>query len=64
MLGLEFDFEVSALREKLIYQEFIFTGSASKKNLLRILPPLNITKEAIDFFVKGLKNALATLKLN
>lgn len=64
MLGLEFDFEVSSLREKLIYEEFIFTGSASQKNLLRILPPLNITKEAIDLFVKGLKNALATLKLN
>ncbi|MGH2666491.1 aspartate aminotransferase family protein [Flavobacterium sp.] len=61
MLGLEFDFEVNPLREKLIYDEFIFTGSASQKNLLRILPPLNITKEAIDFFVKGLKNALATL---
>ncbi|TGD58232.1 aspartate aminotransferase family protein [Flavobacterium humi] len=61
MLGLEFDFEVSALREKLIREEYIFTGNASQKNLLRILPPLNITKEAIDFFVKGLQNALATL---
>lgn len=61
MLGLEFDFDISKLREKLIYEEFIFTGSASQKNLLRILPPLSITKEDIDFFVKGLKNALATL---
>lgn len=61
MLGLEFDFEISALREKLIYEEFIFTGSASQKNLLRILPPLSITKEDIDFFVNGLKKALVTL---
>ncbi|MET0759428.1 MAG: aminotransferase class III-fold pyridoxal phosphate-dependent enzyme, partial [Flavobacterium sp.] len=61
MLGLEFDFDISELRKKLIYEEFIFTGSASQKNLLRILPPLTITKSDIDFFVKGLKNALSTL---
>ncbi|HLF51802.1 aspartate aminotransferase family protein [Flavobacterium sp.] len=61
MLGLEFDFDISELRKKLIYEEFIFTGSASQKNLLRILPPLIITNSDIDFFVKGLKKALATL---
>lgn len=61
MLGLEFDFEINELRKKLIYEEFIFTGNASQKNLLRILPPLSITKENIDFFTSGLKNALHNL---
>lgn len=61
MLGLEFDFDVSKLRQKLIYEEYIFTGNAAQKNLLRILPPLSITKDDTDYFVKGLKNALATL---
>src|SRR5690606_37389005 len=61
MLGLEFDFEVNELRKKLIYNEFIFTGSASQKNLLRILPPLSINKEDIDRFFIGLKNALKDL---
>ncbi|ESU26505.1 class III aminotransferase [Flavobacterium limnosediminis JC2902] len=61
MLGLEFEFEVNELRKKLIYEEFIFTGNASQKNLLRILPPLSITKEDIDFFTIGLKNALHNL---
>ena len=61
MLGLEFDFDVSELRQKLIYEEYIFTGNAAQKNLLRILPPLSITKDDTDYFVKGLKNALATL---
>lgn len=61
MLGLEFDFEVNELRKKLIYDEFIFTGNASQKNLLRILPPLSISKEDIDFFTNGLKNALHNL---
>lgn len=61
MLGLEFDFEINELRKKLIYNEFIFTGSASQKNLLRILPPLSINKEDIDRFFVGLKNALKDL---
>lgn len=59
MLGLEFDFDTAVLRKKLIYDEFIFTGSASQKNLLRILPPLNITNKDIDAFKKGLIRALA-----
>lgn len=61
MLGLEFNFEINELRKKLIYNEFIFTGSASQKNLLRILPPLSINKEDIDRFFIGLKNALKDL---
>lgn len=61
MLGLEFDFDINELRKKLIYNEFIFTGSASQKNLLRILPPLSINKEDIDRFFIGLKNALKDL---
>lgn len=58
MLGLEFDSEVGALRKELIYNEKIFTGGAMNKNLLRILPPLNITKTAIDSFVAALKKIL------
>jgi acetylornithine/N-succinyldiaminopimelate aminotransferase len=58
MLGLEFDYDVTELRKKLIYEEHIFTGNASQKNLLRILPPLSITKEDVDVFFAGLKRAL------
>ncbi|MGY6648952.1 aspartate aminotransferase family protein [Wenyingzhuangia sp. IMCC45574] len=58
MLGLEFDFEVGDLRKKLIYDKKIFTGGAMNKNLLRILPPLNITKAEIDVFVSALKELL------
>lgn len=63
MLGLEFDFEVSELRQKLIYEGHIFTGNASQKNLLRILPPLSITQQDIDYFVNGLQNALNSLSI-
>tara|TARA_R110002051_G_scaffold298457_4_gene365298 strand:+ start:3599 stop:4723 length:1125 start_codon:yes stop_codon:yes gene_type:complete len=58
MLGLEFDFEVAELRKKLIYNQFIFTGGANNKNLLRILPALNITEQHIDLFFEALKKEL------
>ncbi|PCE65933.1 aspartate aminotransferase family protein [Sediminicola luteus] len=59
MLGLEFDFEVAPLRKALIFEQRIFTGSAKNKNLLRILPPLTITKAQVDTFFVALAKALA-----
>ena len=63
MFGLEFDFDVTELRKNLIYKQFIFTGNASQKNLLRILPPLSITSSQINQFTVGLKNALESIKI-
>lgn len=62
MLGVEFDFDVSDLRKKMIIDKHIFTGSANNKNLLRILPPLTVNKNAIDTFIIALKESLAELK--
>ena len=59
MLGLEFDFPISELRKKLIFNHKIFTGSAKNPNLLRILPPLTVTKEHVDMFFKALKSELS-----
>ena len=58
MLGLEFEFDISKLREKLIYKHGIFTGGSSKKNVLRILPPLNIKKSHINILYDALKKEL------
>ena len=58
MLGLEFDFEISELRKKLIYDYHIFTGGASNKKVLRILPPLTIRKIHIDQFFEALVYSL------
>ncbi len=63
MLGVEFDFDVSELRKKMIIEKHIFTGSANNKNLLRILPPLTIKKEAIDTFISALTESLEELKM-
>jgi len=58
MLGLEFDFPVAALRKKLLFDHFLFTGSSKNPNLIRILPPLTIKKEHIDLFFKALAQKL------
>lgn len=62
MLGLEFDFEVGGLRKKLIYDNHIFTGGASNKKLLRILPPLTVRKEHINMFFEALIEVLAEVE--
>ncbi|MFT5619580.1 MAG: acetylornithine/N-succinyldiaminopimelate aminotransferase, partial [Arenicella sp.] len=56
MLGVEFDFPIKELRLELLHKHQIFTGSSANPNLLRILPPLNITKEDSKAFLKALKN--------
>lgn len=58
MLGLEFDHEVGQMRKDLIYKHHIFTGGASNKNLIRILPPLTIREKHLDTFFKALKQVL------
>ena len=58
MLGVEFDYPVKDLRSQLLYQFQIFTGGSANPNLLRILPPLNITIEEIKPFVQALKKLL------
>lgn len=58
MLGVEFDFEVNELRKRLIFEKHIFTGGSNNKKLLRILPPLTITKEQISYFITSLKELL------
>ncbi|WP_378187295.1 aspartate aminotransferase family protein [Aquimarina sp. W85] len=59
MLGLQFEFEVSSLRKALLYKYHIFTGAAKNPRVLRILPPLTITKLDIDIFIKALRLELA-----
>lgn len=59
MLGLEFDFPVSEIRKTLIHKHHIFTGSAANPNVLRILPPLTITKQHINMFFEALQKLIA-----
>jgi acetylornithine aminotransferase len=58
MIGVEFDQPVAGLRKTLLYEHHIFTGSSSNKNVLRLLPPLSITKEECDLLIQALNKVL------
>jgi len=64
MLGIEFPFATSELRNILIKEENVFTGSASAKNVIRLLPPLNLQKAEADMFITKLIKSLPKLKQN
>ena len=55
MLGLEFDFPIKEMRSRLITEKKIFTGSAKSPKVLRLLPPLCITKADCDEFLSAIK---------
>ena len=51
MIGIEYKGEVAPLRRRLLYQDHIFTGVAGK-NMVRLLPPLCLTRDEAGVFVK------------
>ncbi|MFG6426430.1 MAG: aminotransferase class III-fold pyridoxal phosphate-dependent enzyme [Muribaculaceae bacterium] len=57
MIGIEFDFPIEELRKKLLFEHHIFTG-ISGKNVIRLLPPLPLSKEQADHFVVTLEKVL------
>lgn len=59
MLAVILDDTAADLRKQLLFEHHIFTGSAADKNAIRILPPLNISKEELNQFLKALKSVLS-----
>ena len=57
MIGIDLDIPHKEVRVPLIHQEHCFTGCAGT-NILRLLPPLCLTKEEADNFVERLKRVL------
>lgn len=58
MIGLQFDQPVAALRNHLLYEHKVFTGSSSDKNVMRLLPPLNINQNQADHFINKLTESI------
>ena len=54
MIGVQLEPKYAELRNKLLFENYIFTGG-SKNNVLRLLPPLSISKEEIDTFIDAFK---------
>jgi len=57
MIGIDLDCPHKDVRQPLIYQEHCFTGCAGT-NILRLLPPLCLTKQDADDFIERLKRVL------
>lgn len=60
MIGIVLDIPHKEIRQRLIHEEHCFTGCAST-NILRVLPPLCLTKEEVDDFMGRLKRVFDTL---
>jgi acetylornithine aminotransferase len=58
MIGVEFDFPIKELRDKLVYEHHIFVGNSNNANTLRLLPSLAITKGEVDLLIAALKKTL------
>ena len=57
MIGIDLDVPHKDVRQPLIYEQHCFTGCAGT-NILRLLPPLCLTKQDADEFIERLKRCL------
>jgi len=57
MIGIEYDFAVKDLRNKLLFEHKMFTGVAGA-NTLRLLPSLALGKDEADMFLEALRVCL------
>ncbi len=64
MIGVKYDFPIKEIRDKLLAEYRIFVGNASDPTVLRLLPPLNITREEVDRFLGALVALVPEKALN
>ncbi|OJV21036.1 MAG: aspartate aminotransferase family protein [Dyadobacter sp. 50-39] len=58
MIGIEYDFPVKELRNKLLFEHKMFTGVAGA-NTIRLLPSLALGKTEADLFLEALKKEVS-----
>lgn len=58
MIGIEYDFPVKDLRNKLLFEHKMFTGVAGSSTI-RLLPSLALGKTEADLFLQALKKEVA-----
>jgi acetylornithine/N-succinyldiaminopimelate aminotransferase len=59
MIGIEFDQPVKEMRSRLLFEKKIFTG-ASGTNVIRLLPPLCLSKSDANSFLASFKEIILT----
>lgn len=57
MIGLEFEEPIKEIRQKLLFEQKVFTG-VSGTNVIRLLPPLCLSMTEADDFLTRLQNVL------
>ncbi|MBO4670661.1 MAG: aminotransferase class III-fold pyridoxal phosphate-dependent enzyme [Bacteroidales bacterium] len=57
MIGIEFNGPVEDLRRRLLFEDYIFTG-VSGKTIIRLLPPLCLSRKDCDRFLSSLDSSL------
>ncbi|MDR2148356.1 MAG: aspartate aminotransferase family protein [Tannerella sp.] len=57
MIGIEFHDSIKDIRNRLLFEEKVFTGVAGT-NIIRLLPPLSLSKAEADEFLEKFKKVL------
>ncbi|MEP7324056.1 MAG: aminotransferase class III-fold pyridoxal phosphate-dependent enzyme [Saprospiraceae bacterium] len=58
LVGVQFENAIADLRKQLVFKERVFTGSSSDPNVLRLLPPLNISIDQVDQLTEKIRSVL------
>lgn len=61
LIGIDFEIPASQVSKKLREEFKIFVGSASNLLTMRLLPPLTISYQQMDYFISSLKSALISI---
>ncbi|KPQ09730.1 MAG: acetylornithine aminotransferase ArgD [Algoriphagus marincola HL-49] len=59
MIGIDLDREAGPVRSELVNKYQIFTGSAAKKQTIRLLPPLSVEWNQLNSFITAIQEILA-----
>ena len=60
MIGIEFEQPIKEIRSRLLFEKKIFTG-ASGNNVIRLLPPLCLSKSDANLFLTSFKEILQSI---
>lgn len=63
MIGIELSVPVSLARQKLLTDYFIFTGFSGER-IIRLLPPLCLTRNEADYFLDSFKKVLVEIAVS
>ena len=58
MIGVEFSFPAGPFRKQMLDEFGVFTGSASNKNVMRLLPPLTVGDAEVETFLGAFRACL------